>query len=203
MTKITIALLCALALGGCGSAAPDMDEIASEYLYLELSMGLHDGGHVDAYFGPEELKTAAEETALSLDQILTASADLAARLAAFDTGDDEMFGMRITGLIARLHALDTRIAINKGELPSFDDESMALFGSAAPDYDAARFDAILEQIDALLPGEGSLSKRVETFNDQFVIPLDKLPDVFEAAMAECRKRTLENIDLPRRRVIHY
>ena len=196
MTKITIALLCALALGGCGSAAPDMDEIASEYLYLELSMGLHDGGHVDAYFGPEELKTAAEETALSLDQILTASADLAARLAAFDTGDDEMFDMRITGLIARLHALDTRIAINKGELPSFDDESMALFGSAAPDNDAAHFDAILEQIDVLLPGEGSLSKRVETFNDQFVIPLNKLPDVFEAAMAECRKRTLENIDLP-------
>ena len=196
MTKKIIALLCALVLTACGPAAPDMDELAREYLYLELSMGLHDSGHVDAYFGPAELKAAAEETALSLDQILTASADLAERLAAIDTGDDEMFGMRIAGLIARLQALDTRIAINKGEFLSFDDESMALFGSAAPDNDAAHFDTILQELDALLPGDAPLSKRVEDFNNQFVIPLDRLPDVFEAAMAECRKRTLEHIDLP-------
>ena len=196
MTKKIIALLCALVLTACGPAAPDMDDLAREYLYLELSMGLHDSGHVDAYFGPAELKAAAEETALSLDQILTASADLAERLAAIDTGDDEMFGMRIAGLIARLQALDTRIAINKGEFLSFDDESMALFGSAAPDNDAAHFETILQELDALLPGDAPLSKRVEDFNNQFVIPLDRLPDVFEAAMAECRKRTLLHIDLP-------
>ena len=196
MTKTIIALVCTLALTACGPAAPNMDELAREYLYLELSMGLHDSGHVDAYFGPAELKAAAEETALSLDQILTASADLAERLAAIDTGDDEMFGMRIAGLIARLQALDTRIAINKGEFLSFDDESMALFGSAAPDNDAAHFETILQELDALLPGDAPLSKRVEDFNNQFVIPLDRLPDVFEAAMAECRKRTLLHIDLP-------
>ena len=196
MTKKIIAVLCALVLTACGPAAPDMDDLAREYLYLELSMGLHDSGHVDAYFGPAELKAAAEETALSLDQILTASTDLAERLAAIDTGDDEMFGMRIAGLIARLQALDTRIAINKGEFLSFDDESMALFGSAAPDNDAAHFETILQELDALLPGDAPLSKRVEDFNNQFVIPLDRLPDVFEAAMAECRKRTLLHIDLP-------
>ncbi len=196
MTKKIVLALCALVLAACGSSEPDMNELTREYLYLELSMGLHDGGHVDAYFGPEELKAAAEETALSLDQILMASADLAARVAAVNTGNDEMLGMRVAGLIARMHALDTRIAINNGEFPTFDDESLALFGSQAPDYDAAHFEAILEKVDALLPGEGPLSSRVEAFNDQFVIPLDKLPDVFEAAMAECRKRTLEYIDLP-------
>jgi len=196
MTKNILLTLCALVLAACGPAEPSMDELAREYLYLELSMGLHDSGHVDAYFGPEELKTAAEETALSLDQILNASADLADRLTAIDTGDDKMFGMRVVGLVARLHALDTRIAINKGELPTFDDESMALFGSKAPDNDAAHFEAILQELGALLPGEDPLSKRVENFNNEFVIPLDKLPDVFEAAMAECRKRTLEYIDLP-------
>ena len=196
MTKYFPTLCCALLLAACGPAAPDMDELAREYLFLELSMGLHDSGHVDAYFGPEELRNAAEESALSLDQILAASADLAARLESIDTGDDEMFAMRIAGLVARLQALDTRIAINKGDFPDFDDESLALFGSKAPDNDAAHFEAILEKIDALLPGEGPLGARVEAFNSQFVIPLDELPTVFEAAMAECRKRTLEHIDLP-------
>ena len=196
MTKYLPTLCCALLLAACGPAAPDMNELAREYLFLELSMGLHDSNHVDAYFGPEELRTAAEESALSLDQILAASADLARRLESIDTGDDAMFAMRIAGLVARLQALDTRIAINKGDFPDFDEESLALFGSKAPDNDAAHFEAILEKIDALLPGEGPLGARVEAFNSQFVIPLDELPTVFEAAMAECRKRTLEHIDLP-------
>jgi len=64
--------LAALAISACGPSPDDLNDYAQEYLYLELSMGLHDGGHVDAYFGPEELQTAAETTALSLDQILKA-----------------------------------------------------------------------------------------------------------------------------------
>jgi hypothetical protein len=191
---LPLALL--LMLSSCGMPQPDIDEFAEEYLFLELSMGLHDAAHVDAYFGPEQFRTQAEESALSLDQILTASADLAARLERLDTANDEMLGMRITGLLARLQALDTRIAINKGEYLSFDDEALALFGSRAPNYDAAHFQDILDQLDKLLPGEGTLAKRVENFNNQFAIPLDRLPAVFEAAMAECRRRTLEHIDLP-------
>jgi hypothetical protein len=196
MIKRTAALALGLILGACTPPPPSMDDLAREYLFLDLSMGLHDAAHVDAYFGPEDIRAAAEEAALGLDDILVASKDLAARLAETDAGDDPMLRMRIAGLIARLHSLDTRIAINKGNLPSFDDESLALFGSVAPTYDAAHFETILEEIDALLPGDGPLSKRVEAFNDQFVIPLDKLPAVFEAAMAECRKRTLQHIELP-------
>jgi hypothetical protein len=185
-----------LLLTACTPAAPDMDELAREYLYLELSMGLHDPAHVDAYFGPEEIRTAAEETALTLDRILAASQDLATKLASIDPGDDRLFEMRVASLIARLQALDTRIAINKGESFSFDEESQLIFGTQAPDYDAAHFQAILDKVDALLPGEGPLSARVEAFNSQFVIPIDRMDDVFTTAMDECRRRTREHIDLP-------
>ena len=153
MTRQILILTLALAISACSPAAPDVNDLAEDYLYLELSMSLHDGAHVDAYFGPEEIKTAAGESALSLDQILTASGDLASRLSTVDVGDDEMLGMRVAGLLARLQALDTRIAINKGDLPRFDDESLALFGSRAPTNEAAHFEEILRQIDALLPGD--------------------------------------------------
>ena len=33
------------------SAPAGLDALAGEYLYLELSMGLHDDAHVDAWFG--------------------------------------------------------------------------------------------------------------------------------------------------------
>ena len=196
-TKL-VALCAAFLLAACGSPQPEIniDELANEYLFLELSMGLHDKAHVDAYFGPEAFREAAAAEAMSLDDIRFAASDLTARLAEIDAGKNEMLAMRITGLLARLRALDTRIAINKGEFLDFDEESLALFGSQAPHYEAERFQDILDQLELVVPGEGPLAKRIEAFNEQFAIPLDKLPAVFEAAMAECRKRTLEHIDLP-------
>ena len=70
------------------------------------------------------------------------------------------------------------------------------FGSQAPHHDAAHFTAIVEQVDALLPGDQPLGERVEAFNNQFAIPPQNLATVFEASMAECRKRTLRHIELP-------
>jgi hypothetical protein len=86
--------------------------------------------------------------------------------------------------------------LSKGENFSFDTESRRLFGATAPDYDAAHFDAILDDIDTLLDGEGDLSARVNRFREQFVIPANRLPAVFDAAIAECRRRTLLFIELP-------
>jgi hypothetical protein len=194
MTRLLVAIL-ALALTSCYEPM-DVDDAASMYLMLELSMTRHDPAHVDAYFGPDEIKKAAEEHAPSLEEILEASRLVENILRAIDTADDELLRMRKNGLLARLQALETRIAINKGENLDFDAESLALFGSKAPHFDAEHFQGILDQIDALLPGDGPLAKRVEAFNDQFVIGLDKLPAVFEAAMAECRRRTKAFIELP-------
>jgi hypothetical protein len=47
-----------------------------------------------------------------------------------------------------------------------------------------------------VPGDGSLAERVNGFQDRFVIPVDRVADVFAEAIAECRRRTLEYIDLP-------
>ena len=45
----------------------DLDSLAREYLFLELSMGWHDDAHVDAYFGPEEIRESREESIELLD----------------------------------------------------------------------------------------------------------------------------------------
>jgi hypothetical protein len=194
------ALVAMLALAACNSPTPEpeinIDELANEYLFLELSMGLHDKAHVDAYFGPEAFRDAAESEAMSLRDIELAAGDLAQRLVDIDTGGDEMLAMRIAGLRARLQALLMRTAIIGGNPAEFDEETLALFGVETPDKDVAHFQSILDELDALVPGEGPLAKRVETFNEQFVIPLEKLPTVFEAAMDECRVRTKKHIDLP-------
>jgi hypothetical protein len=196
-------LLCCL-LSACSQpadspadAAVSIDQLASEYLFLELSMSWHDNAHVDAYFGPEEIRIDANEAQLGLDQIRSRASNLSEQLSqANELAEDPLRKARIEGLGARLVALDTRIALSQGDKKSFDAEAELLFATRAPNYDAAHFAAILEEIDALTPGEGNLSRRVNEFRDQFVIPADKLPLVFDAAITECRRRTLEYIDLP-------
>ncbi len=180
----------------------DLDFLASEYLLLELSMGLHDSAHVDAYFGPQEIRREAEHAALSLADIESRAAALEHRLRNWGSvsGDaqetDDMQAARIDNLVQRLQALRTRIALNRGETLPFDEESRLLFGVSAPDHEAAHFEAILDDIDALIDGEGELPGRVNRFREQFVIPPERIAAVFDAAIAECRRRTFLFIELP-------
>jgi hypothetical protein len=205
MNVRTVAIAClaaCVAIAGCGDerraeSPPDLDDIAADYVSLELGMGRHDSNHVDAYYGPEALRQAANEAELALRQIAGQAEELAARVAGWPGNrNDRLQLARINGLSQRLTALSTRIAINEGRSFSFDEEAELLFGVAAPDHEAAHFEEILAEIDALVPGSGGLSSRVNAFQDQFVIPKDKLAVVFEAAIEECRRRTLEHIDLP-------
>jgi hypothetical protein len=199
--RTVVAIACA-AVAGCGEehraeSAPDLDDIAADYVFLELAMGQHDSNHVDAYYGPESLRQAAIDAELTLPQIADRADELAARVAGWPGNrNDRLQLARINGLGQRLKALSARIAINEGRPFSFDEESELLFSVAAPDHGADFFQEILARIDELVPGSGSLSSRVNDFQNRFVIPPDKLAAVFDAAIEECRRRTLEHIDLP-------
>ena len=77
-------LLSTIVLTACGPSEQqpvlDMDEVAREYLFIELSMGLHDVHHVDAYYGPEEIQQQAVAPALSVDAIEARAQTLSERL---------------------------------------------------------------------------------------------------------------------------
>jgi hypothetical protein len=79
---------------------------------------------------------------------------------------------------------------------TFDEETRLLYDAVAPAYDVREFHAALEEIDALLPGDAPLHERVDSFRNSLAIPEDKLQAVFDAAIAECRRRTLEHYELP-------
>ena len=195
MKVTTLFTVAALSLSTAQAAS--MDEFAGEYLLLELSMGLHDPAQVDAYFGPEPLQKQAEAEQLSLEEIAQRAMALTRSIATLpEAGLDEMEQQRIRSLELRLQALQTRIRLNQGAEISFDEESRLLFDAVAPHHDAAYFEAILARIDALLPGEGPLPERVTAFRERFIIPPDRLSAVFDAALAECRRRTLQHIELP-------
>jgi hypothetical protein len=206
-----------------GFAAPtkdDMNAIAERYAHLVLALGQHDPDYVDAFYGPAEWKTRAEKTKQSLDAIAADAAELLQQLRGDPpsreatarqgerratplvespkgkNSDDEMLRLRREYLQKQISALAARVRMLKGEKLKFDDESRALYDAVAPTYPDSHFDEITKKLDAKIPGTGELWRRYEEWRKPFVIPKEKLDAVFQAAIKECRARTLAHIALP-------
>jgi hypothetical protein len=204
--RLILALILLAAVGGCerdadigdsaAATAPSLDAIAEAYVRIALALRPHDPAYVDAYFGPPEWAAEAEASSMSLPELRSAAAALMTDLHERGADADEIIHRRHDMLHKRLTSMLVRMDMAEGRYQPFDVESFALFDAVAPHYDAAHFAPILSRIEALLPGAGTLAERLESFRTQFVIPTDRLAAVFDAAIAECRKRTLAHIDLP-------
>jgi len=97
---------------------------------------------------------------------------------------------------AQLTAFGRRIKIFSGEFADFDTESKELYGVAAPVFPESHFQALVSRLDSLLPGKGAIAERFQMLANRFIIPKNKLDTVFRAAIAECRKRTMEHYSIP-------
>ena len=199
-----VALIGTALLGACSADRPNvppvarndatLDAVAEEYVQLALAFRRFDGDYVDAYFGPEAWADVAD--ARSLDELHDAASALAERAATAAASRDPLAERRRAVLEKRIAAMRLRMEMAGGTRIPFDQESMILFDAVAPDQTVGDFVPILADIDALVPGPGTLADRVEAFRRQFIIPSDRLDAVMQAAIDECRRRTLEHIALP-------
>jgi len=174
-----------------------LDAIARDYVALILEIGEREPGYVDAYYGPAEWQTAAHANPRTVPQLIQGAASLTARLNAVSARrPDRDVLQRRKYLLAHVSAASARLRMLSGEKMSFADEAEALFGIRPELLPLSTYDPILAEIDTLLPGPGSLTDRVTAFKAHYVIPKDRLQPVMDAAIAECRRRTLRHIDLP-------
>ncbi len=190
------------------SAAPAMakgpfDGIAESYVKLSLRIGEHEDGYIDAYYGPAEWQAAAKGDKTPLPQLqaeVKALQDLLAREVEHEERSAKRFlpedQQRAAFLAGQLKAAETRLRMMQGEKLSFEEEAEGLFGVRPQLKPLASYDPVLAEIETLVPGDGALWQRVDAFNDRFIIPADKLKPVFDAAIAECRRRTMRYISLP-------
>lgn len=200
-----LSVLAALTLGACatgpGGQADTLDAIADDYLLLQLTIGEKEEGYIDAYYGPEAVRTqaVAEAAGQTLPMLAARTEALETRAAHFaDDGapGDSLDERRARFLVAQLTAAGTRLRMMQGEKLSFADEAEGLFG-VRPDLPALEsFDPLLAQIERLVPGEGPLWQRIDTFQKRFDMPADRVRPVMDAAIAECKRRTLDHIALP-------
>ncbi|HTG83208.1 MAG TPA: hypothetical protein VL853_00300 [Gemmatimonadales bacterium] len=193
--------LAALVLA-CGPARKqDMTDpltpIGTAYVRLALAVGAHDPDYVDAFYGPAEWKTAADSAKLPIGEIRTRAAALLDSLRVVKLPDTtELVRLRQSYLTRQLESMAARLDMLEGTRLSFDEESRALYGVAAPTGDEEHFQMVIRRLDSLLPGTGPIAARYTAWRRGFIVPTPRLDTVFKAAIAACRERTLAHMTLP-------
>jgi hypothetical protein len=151
---------------------------------LGLRLDRHVEGTVDAYFGPPEL--AAEIGAEELTDPARLVEQAESLLSELDDGwlRDQVRGLR------------TYAGVLAGQALSYADEVEGCYGIRPVHTDEATFAAAHEKLDRLLPGEGSLTERLERRRDASLVPGKEIEGIMSAVIAEARRQTLEIVDLP-------
>jgi hypothetical protein len=160
------------------------DSAAERYIRLGLRLGRHVEGLVDAYYGPPELAREVEAEELVDPGRIAADAD---ELLA-DVGDgwlgDQVLGIR------------TCAAFMAGGAGSYADEVEGSYGVRPSRTDEAVYAAAHEELEELLPGDGSLLERYEAWRRSTIVPADRIEAIVAALIEEARAWTRELVRLP-------
>ena len=185
------------AIAGTEISRTMLDPIAEAYVHLTLEIGEREPGYVDAYYGPGEWAQQAKLSPRPLPELRTAAESLLKQLSTVDEVGLAPVEIRRKHLLAaQLTAARTRMTMLAGESLDFEHEAEGLYALRPALKPLSEYDAVLQRLEALFPGKGPLSQRVDAFAGSTAIPHDRLERVMHASIDECKRRTLEHIALP-------
>jgi hypothetical protein len=203
---LTATVLCAFlsltAVRGSAAEGSGMLDLAAEaYVKLALEVGAYAPGYIDAYYGPKEWVVTHDDSVLRRGfpaAGLRRKADdaLKALDKAEQTALPRLERLRAEFLRKQLIAVKAEIDVLSGKKFSFDQESRLFYDAVAPTRGREEFEKKLAALETALPGSGSLQERLAALRRDCSIPADRLAAVIDAALGECRRRTLANISLP-------
>ena len=167
-----------------------MSDPAVDYIELGLRLGRHQDGLVDSYYGPAEIKERTDAEELRDPRSL---AEDAVRLRDSLDGLEEQRRNWFEGQLSGLETFARKLA---GEEMSFEDEVERCYGIRPSRAPESEFEQAHGELDAILPGNGSLEERYLAWREGDAIPAEHLADVVRRLAAELSARTADAVGLP-------
>jgi hypothetical protein len=159
-----------------------IDAISAAYIDLAFAIEQHVEGFVDAYFGPPELKAQARRR--EPGEIVAALTSLRTVVQASDYP-----AQRKAYLEAQLRGMEATARRLSGEVIAYRDEVRACFDIEPVFTPEATFEAANAELEALLPGPGSLAERLNSWRQGFVVAPEVAEQMIAVIAAEARART--------------
>jgi hypothetical protein len=168
---------------------PVLDDFGRAYLTLALEINKHVDGYIDGYIGPAELKAEVDSSKKKPARALLD--DLSALRDKLPSGDPA----REAYLKAVLRAIECTLRIQNGEELDYLDEVNHLYDISLQKVDESLFTTAHQELDTLLPGEGTVEERLNAWRKRYELRPDQLMPMLDLVRAETRKRTMGLIDL--------
>lgn len=195
-----VLLAVALLMACGGGAVPDgpaseADRAAAEYLVLVPALIAHDHDSASGDTALSDVSLDSPSPSMRVEDIAArALASVRALRTPLARGDTA----RLEWLAAQLDAVAARASAVAGTSLSFDEELRRLYGVQWAPQQTADAEGARNELERRLPGGGALAARLRAFDERFIVPPDRLPAVFERAVAECRTRSRPHLGLPPR-----
>jgi len=174
---------------------PELDEFGREYARLSFAIERHVPGFIDAYLGPDDVRATLDPDdpmgAPPGHAIVAAARDLLAKIPSLDATEGRKG--YLTKQVEALRATARRVA---GEVLPYREEVRLLFDIEPLATPEAMYDAVIADLDSLLPGDGPITERMVAWRQSYAISPETARRVVDVILPELRARTQEFVDLP-------
>ena len=161
------------------------ERIARRYLKLGLRLGRHVDGIVDSYAGPPEFAESVEAEPLRDPAELAADAE-----ELLGEVDDGWLRDQVRGL----HT--TRVVHGRRRPARTPTRSRAVTASGRRTRTSRCSRRRTEELDRLLPGDGPLAERYESWRKSMTVPPDRIEQTVAGLIEEARSWTRGIVELP-------
>jgi hypothetical protein len=158
--------------------------LVERYIRLGLRLGRHSEDVVDAYYGPPKLGAAVAAEPPIDPRVLVSDAETL------------LHELEDSWLRDQVRALRTCAGVLAGESRSYADEVEDYYGVRPTHTDESVFAAAHEQLETLLPGDGTLAERYQRWEGSNLVPAEQIERLMPAVMEEARAWTDQLVGLP-------
>jgi hypothetical protein len=173
---------------------PELDAFGREYARLSFAIERHVPGFIDAYLGPDDLRTALDPGPTGHPQahaLVTATRELLARIPMLDATEGRKG--YLTKQVEAMLATARRVA---GEELPYREEVRLLFDIEPVATPEVVYDAAIADLESLLPGDGPIAERMIAWRQSYAISPETARRLVDIILPELRARTQEFVDLP-------
>lgn len=178
------------------SSTPEqiLEDRARRFVEIATAYAREKPEEVDMYWGPESLDRRDGSRASTVEELSAQARDLLLEMEEQPLAADPPREERLRLRTQQLHSLLGVAGLV--QRPTYRDEMLRLYGISSVDTEEIELQSQLDALQELLPGRGTLAFRIAAYRNRMLVPADKRRAVFEAALAECRRRSERFWSLP-------
>ena len=201
IVSFALALFVSLSPASALAAPSTLDSVAHQYVVLVAQAARIEP---DLFSVSSDLRAIDREVKthpLERQEIVRELDQLVDQLDRLKPSSDPLLAMRQRNL--RAHAVSLALQLQPdrmGALPVAE-RVRRIYGFDAIFRPLNSFDPAIDTLDKAMPGEGSLTDRIDAMKKRAQVPADRIETIVRTAVAECRRRTAAHLSLPKEELV--